>query len=55
MAGSIESHSTIKASKILNYTAVLNQYDFGFSTLTIHNGRKLTWLAVKSRFEMTNC
>lgn len=46
MAGNIESHSTINASEILNYTAVLNQYDFGFSTLTIHNG--------ESRLEATS-
>ncbi|KAH9831315.1 acid phosphatase AphA [Teratosphaeria destructans] len=39
MAGNIESHSSLDASEILDYTAVLNQYDFGFSKLTIHNGR----------------
>ncbi|KAF2774499.1 Metallo-dependent phosphatase [Teratosphaeria nubilosa] len=43
MAGNIESHSSINASKILNYTAVLNQYHFGFSKLAIHNDTVATW------------
>ena len=47
MAGNIESHSSINASEILNYTAVLNQYDFGFSKLTIHNNSHATWQYIK--------
>lgn len=47
MAGNIESHSTLGDSPVLNYTAVLNQYDFGFSTLTIHNESVATWEYIK--------
>lgn len=47
MAGNIESHSSINPNKTLNYTAVLNQYDFGFSKLTIHNDSVATWQYIK--------
>ncbi|EMC97780.1 hypothetical protein BAUCODRAFT_66241 [Baudoinia panamericana UAMH 10762] len=47
MAGNIESHSTINASKVLNITAVLNQYNFGFSELEIHNETTVTWNYIK--------
>ena len=47
MAGNIESHSSINTSKIVNYTAVLNQYDFGFSKLTVHNDTHATWRYIK--------
>ncbi len=47
MAGNIESHSTIAPNATLNYTAVLNQYDFGFSTLTIHNDSVAIWNYIK--------
>lgn len=47
MAGNIESHSSIAPNATLNYTAVLNQYDFGFSTLTIHNDSVATWSYIK--------
>jgi len=47
MAGNIESHSSINPNMTLNYTAVLNQYDFGFSTLTIHNDSVATWEYIK--------
>lgn len=47
MAGNIESHSQIDPKDIVDYTAVLNQYDFGFSTLTIHNDTHATWNYIK--------
>lgn len=47
MAGNIESHSSINPNATLNYTAVLNQYIFGFSTLTIHNDSVATWEYIK--------
>lgn len=47
MAGNIESHSTINASKILNITAVLDQYHYGFSELTFHNASVATWQFIK--------
>ncbi|TKA65427.1 Acid phosphatase [Friedmanniomyces simplex] len=47
MAGNIESHSTINASEILNITAVLNQYNYGFSKLTFHNATTLTSQYIK--------
>ncbi|KAK3675961.1 hypothetical protein LTR78_004153 [Recurvomyces mirabilis] len=47
MAGNIESHSSLNASKILNITAVLNQYNYGFSKLTFHNESVATWQYVK--------
>jgi hypothetical protein len=43
MAGNSESHATINETTILNYTAVLNQIDFGFCALTIHNDSVATW------------
>lgn len=47
MAGNVESHSSINASEILDYTAVLNQYIFGFSKLTVHNNTHATWQYIK--------
>lgn len=47
MAGNVESHSSINDSEILDYTAVLNQYDFGFSKLTVHNDSVATWQYIK--------
>jgi len=47
MAGNVESHSSINASKILNITAVLNQYNYGFSKLTFHNATTLTSQYIK--------
>jgi len=47
MAGNIESHSSINASNILNITAVLNQYNYGFSKLTFHNATHLTSQYIK--------
>jgi acid phosphatase len=47
MAGNVESHSSLNESEILDYTAVLNQYEFGFSKLTIHNNSHATWQYIK--------
>ncbi|KAK3069564.1 hypothetical protein LTR53_011996 [Teratosphaeriaceae sp. CCFEE 6253] len=47
MAGNIESHSSINASNILNITAVLNQYNYGFSKLTFHNATTMTSTYIK--------
>ena len=47
MAGNVESHSSINPNKTVDYTAVLNQYNFGFSTLTIHNDFVATWEYIK--------
>jgi hypothetical protein len=48
MAGNIESHSTLASGEpLLNITAVLNQKDYGFSTLTFGNGSVATWRFVK--------
>ncbi|KAK0923077.1 hypothetical protein LTR91_015162 [Friedmanniomyces endolithicus] len=47
MAVNVESHSSINASKILNITAVLNQYNYGFSKLTFHNATTLTSQYIK--------
>lgn len=47
MAGNVESHSSINSSELLDYTAVLNQYVFGFSKLTVHNDTHATWQYIK--------
>ncbi len=48
MAGNIESHSTLSSSKpILNITAVLDQVNYGFSTLTFHDAQKAIWQFIK--------
>jgi Calcineurin-like phosphoesterase/Iron/zinc purple acid phosphatase-like protein C len=48
MAGNIESHSTLgQGQKLLNITVVLNQRDYGFSTLTFCNETVATWSYVK--------
>ncbi|KAK5682662.1 hypothetical protein LTS10_005791 [Elasticomyces elasticus] len=47
MAGNVESHSSLNASNILNITAVLNQYNYGFSKLTFHNATVLTSQYIK--------
>jgi hypothetical protein len=48
MAGNIESHTTLDSDEpILNITQVLNQKDYGFSTLTFHNATVATWQFVK--------
>lgn len=47
MAGNIESHSTLGSDSLSNITAVLNQKDYGFSTLTFHNATTATWQFIK--------
>jgi hypothetical protein len=47
MAGNIESHSTLGTLPLLNITTVLNQKDYGFSTMTFHNASVATWQFVK--------
>lgn len=47
MAGNIESHSTLGTNPILPLTNVLNQEEYGFSTLTVHNATTLTWNYIK--------
>lgn len=44
MAGNIESHSTINASQILNYTAVLNQLLVWFEVMKLLNSWRLSKL-----------
>lgn len=47
-AGNIESHSTRGPDEpILNTTAVLNEVDFGFASLKIHNRTTATYTFVK--------
>ena len=36
-AGNVENHSTLGKNPVLNITAVLDQYDFGFSKITVMN------------------
>ncbi|KAK3657711.1 hypothetical protein LTR22_009263 [Elasticomyces elasticus] len=43
MAGNSENHGTINATKVLNYTAAINQIDFGYCRLTVHNESVATW------------
>lgn len=48
MAGNIESHSVLSGDESkLNITNVLNQRDFGFSRLTVHDTRKVSWQFIK--------
>lgn len=48
MAGNIESHSVLSGGeKKLDITNVLNQRDFGFSKLTVHNEKKVSWQFIK--------
>lgn len=42
-AGNIESHSTLGSSPLLDFTAYLDQRNFGFGGLTIHNATALSW------------
>ncbi|KAF2101320.1 acid phosphatase AphA [Rhizodiscina lignyota] len=44
MAGNIESHSTLNPGQSpLNITSVLDQKNYGFSTITVESATKLTW------------
>jgi hypothetical protein len=48
MAGNIESHTVLDAGQhVANITAVLNQQDYGLSTLTFHNASVATYTFVK--------
>ena len=48
MAGNIKSHSTLRSNEpILNITAVLDQVNYGFSTLDIQDEKKATWRFIK--------
>ncbi|KAM0453095.1 hypothetical protein ACHAPV_009210 [Trichoderma viride] len=42
-AGNIESHSTLGSSHLLNITTYLDQTNYGFGGLTIHNATALSW------------
>ncbi|TFB00806.1 Acid phosphatase [Trichoderma ghanense] len=42
-AGNIESHSTLGSSPLLDFTTYLDQQNFGFGGLTVHNATALTW------------
>ncbi|MGI4850210.1 MAG: hypothetical protein ACRYGK_19040, partial [Janthinobacterium lividum] len=48
MAGNIESHSTLdKGEKELKITNVLDQEHYGFSKLTFHSAKKLSWQFIR--------
>lgn len=47
MAGNIESHSTLGSGKLLDVTAVLDDQNYGFSKLTVHNATTLSWAFVR--------
>jgi hypothetical protein len=42
-AGNIESHSTLGSDPLLNITTYLDQTNFGFGGLTVHNATALSW------------
>jgi hypothetical protein len=42
-AGNIESHSTLGSSPLLDITTYLDQQNFGFGGLTVHNATALSW------------
>lgn len=42
-AGNIESHSTLGSDPLLNITTYLDQTNYGFGGLTIHNATALSW------------
>lgn len=48
MAGNIESHSTLSSDENeLKITNVLDQKNYGFSKLTFHSAKKLTWQFIR--------
>ena len=47
VAGNIESHSTLGDSKELGITNVLDQKHYGFSKITFHSAKKLTWQFIR--------
>lgn len=42
-AGNIESHSTLGSDPLLDITTYLDQTNYGFGGLTIHNATTLSW------------
>lgn len=46
-AGNIESHSTLGSDPLLDITAFLDQTNFGFGGLTIHNATALSWSYIR--------
>lgn len=42
-AGNIESHSTLGSDPLLNITTYLDQTNYGFGGLTVHNATTLSW------------
>ncbi|KAL6825324.1 Metallo-dependent phosphatase-like protein [Trichoderma camerunense] len=42
-AGNIESHSTLDSDPLLDITTYLDQTNFGFGALTVHNATALSW------------
>lgn len=42
-AGNIESHSTLDSDPLLDITTYLDQTNFGFGGLTVHNATALSW------------
>lgn len=46
-AGNIESHSTLGKKPLLNTTAVLDQENYGFGSLRIHNRTTATYTFIK--------
>jgi acid phosphatase len=50
MAGNIESHSTLSSDEpVLKLTNVLDQKNYGFSKLTVHSAKKLTWQMIRGK------
>jgi hypothetical protein len=42
-AGNIESHSTLGSDPLLDITTYLDQTNYGFGGLTVHNATALSW------------
>lgn len=42
-AGNIESHSTLGSDPLLDITTYIDQTNYGFGRLTIHNATALSW------------
>ena len=50
MAGNIESHSTLTSGQSkLKITNVLDTKNYGFSKLTVHSAKKLTWQMIQGK------
>lgn len=46
-AGNVESHSTLGKAPLLNTTAVLDQDNYGFGSLRVHNRTTATYTFIK--------